>query len=131
MPVATIIDSVSDKMPLASLPEGYVIVRRMNYGEQLARTGMATRFLVGGDSAKNGGSADAFKGELDIQTAEVALWDFANLIVEHNLTDKQEQPLNFKNPAHVRMLHPRVGEEIGKIIDEWNDAENSDEVKNS
>lgn len=130
MPVATIIDSVSDKKPLASLPDAYVIVRRMNYGEQLARTGMATRFLVGSDG-KNGGNADAFKGELDIQTAEVALWDFANLVVEHNLTDANEHPLNFKNPAHVRSLHPKVGEEIGQIIDEWNDSENSEETKNS
>lgn len=126
MPVAVIVNALSDKKDLKSCPGGFVIVRRMNYGEKLYRNNIATRMLM----SANKDSKD-FQGELDMQTEEVAYWEFANLIVEHNLTDEKEQPLNFKNRDHVRRLAGPVGDEIGQIIDEWNAAEETEEVKNS
>jgi hypothetical protein len=126
MPVAVITNSQSDKIDLETCPGGYVIVRRMNYGEKLLRDGMAAKFLMSG-SAKD----SSMQGEIDMQTEEVALWEFANLIVEHNLTDANEVALNFKVKAHVKMLDPNVGDEIGRLIDAQNAAQNSEEVKNS
>lgn len=128
MPVATVL-AETHRYDLKTCPEGYVIVRRMTYGEELARSGMATKFTVGGGGANT--KKEDFKGEIDINTEEVALWDFANLIVEHNLTDDKEQPLNFKNRAHVRALQRDVGKEIGDCIDEWNSQIDSEETKNS
>lgn len=127
MPVAVVTNILSEKKDLASCPGGYVIVRRMNYGEKLYRSNIATRMLMSTDKA----SKDTFQGELDMQTEEVAYWEFANLVVEHNLTDDNEKPLNFKNRADVKRLDGSVGDEIGKIIDEWNNAEETEEVKNS
>lgn len=129
MPIAVVVDNVSDKMPLKTLPpDGYVIVRRMTYGESLSRSAKATKLLVGGSDSKN---KDDFKGEIDIQTEELAYWDFANLIVEHNCQDVDGRVLNFKNISDVKKLGSAIGEEIGEIIDKFNEVEDTEEVKNS
>lgn len=125
MPVAVVVNTQSDKIDLKSLPGGYVIVRRMNYGEELTRSAMGTKLIVGGTAGKD------MSGELDIQTDKIAIWDFAHLVVEHNLTDANDRPLNFKSEADVRMLSGAIGKEIGELIDSFNSAETSDEVKNS
>lgn len=127
MPIGVVTNPTSEKMPLLSAPpDGYVIVRRMNYGEKLLRSNMAAKFLMGGSK-----DSKDFKGELEMQTEEVAYWDFANLIVEHNITDANDQLLNFKSKAHVKMLSGPIGEEIGRIIDDFNAPEETDEIKNS
>jgi hypothetical protein len=125
MPVAVVTNALSDKKPLTSLPEGYVIVRRMNYGEKLLRSNMAAKFLMGGTSK------DDVQGELSMQTEEVAYWDFANLVVEHNLEDTDGRVLNFKIKADVKKLDGAIGDEIGRIIDEFQEPEKTEEVKNS
>jgi len=131
MPSAVVTNNISDKMPLKTLPpDGFVIVRRMTYGEDLARQAKATKLLVGASDG-NSKNKDNFSGEIDIQTEALALWDFANLIVDHNCEDTDGRKLNFKNVADVKKLDARVGKEIGEIIDSFNDAENTDEVKNS
>ena len=123
MPVATIVTG-TERHELKTLPEGYVVIRRMNYGESLKRQAMSTRFLVAGSNQKD------FQGELDMQTEAVALWDFGNCIIEHNLTDENDKPLNFKNPVDVKRLAKPVGDEIAKFIDDLNNFEDSDEAKN-
>lgn len=128
MPIAVVVDNVSDKILLKTLPpDGYVIVRRMTYGESLSRSAKATKLLVGGGETKG----KDFQGEIDIQTEALALWDFANLIVEHNCQDVDGRTLNFKNIVDVKKLSSVVGEEIGKAIDDFNEIEESEEVKNS
>lgn len=125
MPVGTVTNTVSEPIPLKTLPEGFVIVRRMSYGEELQRSAIATKFTVGGSNTKD------FGGEVDIQTEKLALWDFANLVVDHNITDEKERKLNFKNEADVRMLSSEIGKEIGDIIDDFNAVKETKEVKNS
>lgn len=126
MPVAVVTNTQSDKIPLITAPpDGYVVVRRMNYGEELKRSGMAAKLLM--SSTKD--SKD-FQGQIDMQTEEVAFWDFANLVVEHNMQDADGRLLNFKNRADVVKLSGAVGKEIGQIIDDFNGAKESEEVKN-
>jgi len=124
MPIATVVNA-SERFELESLPEAFVVVRRMTYGESLKRDAMSTKFLVGGQTD----SRDV-QGQVEMQTEQVALWDFANCIMEHNLTDENDRLLNFKNAADVRRLSKPIGAEIGEIIDRVNSAEKSDEVKN-
>jgi hypothetical protein len=128
MPVGTVLVT-THRYDLKSCPEGYVVVRRMNYGEELQRTEMATKFTLGG--AGNNVDKDSFSGALDINTTAVALWDFANLIIDHNITDETEKLLNFKNPNDVKRLDSTVGKEIGEAIDEWNAAKDTQDTKNS
>lgn len=124
MPVATIV-SDTERFELKTLPGGFVIIKRMTYGQSLVRSSMSTKFLVGGST-----NSKDFQGELDMQVEAVALWDFANCVVDHNLTDANDRPLNFKNAADVRGLDPRIGQEVGKYIDGINNFEDTDEVKN-
>lgn len=126
MPVA-VVANTTQRFDLESLPEGYVVIRRMTYGESLKRQGISTRFLVSG----NTGGSKEFSGELDIQSEAIAMWDFANLVVEHNLTDVDERPLDFKKASDVAKLDGPIGDEIGKLIDTFNSVKESEEVKNS
>lgn len=124
MPIATIV-SANERFELKTCPEGYVVIRRMTYGEKLKRQGMMTKYTMN----LGGGKEDAM-AEVDILQEKVSLWEFANLVVEHNLTDEKEKTLNFRNAADVYRLGPQVGEEIQKYIDDLNSFEDSEETKN-
>jgi hypothetical protein len=127
MPIVTVTDDISERIPLVTAPpDGYVVVRRMNYGEELKRSGMAAKLLMNSDK-----NSKDFQGEIDMQTEEVAYWDFANLVVEHNMQDQDGRTLNFKNRADVVKLSGPVGKEIGQVIDDFNNVKDSEETKNS
>lgn len=126
MAVATIVNT-TERFDLKSCPpDGYVVVRRMTYGEKLKRQSMMTKFKME-MGRKN---SDTSVMDVDLDQEKVSIWEFQNLIVEHNLTDENEKPLNFKNMADIARLGPVVGEEIQKRIDELNSFEEDEEVKN-
>lgn len=121
MPRATVA-SETEKFELKSLPEGYVVIRRMTYGEKLNRT----------DSMMNMRTTSEDKQmEINMMSKKIAFQDFANLIIDHNLTDENDKPLNFKSAADVERLDPRIGDEIGQLIDGINSFEDKSDVKNS
>lgn len=121
MPRATVA-SQAEKFELKSLPEAYVVIRRMTYGEKLNRT----------DSMLNMRTTQEDREmEVRMMSKKIAFQDFANLIVEHNLTDENDRALNFKNAADVERLDPVVGDEVGQLIDKLNSFEDRDEVKKS
>lgn len=125
MPVAVLRKQDNPRRELKTAPpDGYVVVRRMSYGESLAREAIATKFTVGGDA-----NSKEFSGDIKIDQERVALFDFATCIVEHNLTDENERLLNFKDPKDVKLLDKEIGREIGELIDEVNNTD-TDETKN-
>src|SRR5689334_21782955 len=104
--VATAIATETERIELESAPGGFVVVRRMTWGEKMYRTEMAGKLKIHG-KAKKGGD-DTF-GEIDMMNAKVQMWEFANLIIDHNLerqdsADSPPRPLNFKNPDDVNRL---------------------------
>lgn len=111
---------------LKTVEGGFVEIRRMKYGEKLQRAGFS-RLAID----MNSRSRD-IKGELDMANAEVTYLGFANCIVSHNLfKDPEEQHLfNFASRDDVDSLPGPVGEEIDKYINEINNFEEDDEVKN-
>lgn len=121
MPRATVA-SKTEKFELKSLPEAYIVVRRMTYGEKLNRTDSMMNMKTTGEDREM---------HIQMMSKRIAFQDFANLIIEHNLTDENDQPLNFKNAADVERLDPRIGDEIGQLIDGINSFEDSQDVKNS
>jgi hypothetical protein len=128
MPVAVSIADNTNRYELKTAPpDGYVVVKRMTYGEYLKRSGMGTKLKVSGSTT---GSRDNFGGEVDIDTEAIALWDFANCVVEHNLTDSNGALLDFKKAYDVRRLDPRIGAEVGEYIDEMNNFESDESIKN-
>lgn len=123
MPRATV-TKTAEKFDLKTLDGGYVEIRRMTYGEKLDRQDEMLNMKAGGDT-----KAD-FATEIKFMNKKVTLTDFANLIISHNLTDDNDAPLNFRNPQHVLALDPRIGDEIGQLIDKLNSFEGSEDVKN-
>lgn len=120
MPRATVaVDSQVFK--LETCPDGYVKIRRMTYGEKLSRQD---------DMMNMQTSTKDDQMSIHIHAKKMALIDFANLILEHNLTDENDEPLNFKNAADVAKLDPRIGDEIGRYIDQINSFEGETETKN-
>jgi hypothetical protein len=124
MPRATIVQA-TERHPLTTLPAvgdeeaGYVVLRRLTFGEKLSKDAEAMKMRFGMSKA-TAGDIDA---EVSLISEFVTYLEFAKCIVEHNLVDDKDQPLNFKNQAHVQSLDPRVGDEISTIIGEMNDFE--------
>jgi len=119
MPIATVTKN-TERLDLTTLPEGYVVIRRMSFGEKLARQDEMLHMKTGLDNQL----------EMSVSNKTTTLGDYANLIIDHNLTDENERKLNFKNPTDVMNLDPRIGDEIGAFIDKINSFEDKPELKN-
>lgn len=109
---------------LKSCPGGFVVLRRMTYGQKLERQSMAMQMGISG----NGKSAEMGVSMMQQQSAA---FEFRHCIVDHNLEDENDQKLDFNNPVNVFRLHPRIGEEIEMLISDMNNFEDTDEAKNS
>lgn len=124
MPVATTTGQATERFELATLPKteddeaGFVVLRRMAYGEYLQRREMASRMYWETQDGK-----EEMQGSMQLVNRAVVEMEFANCIVEHNLTDSDGNLLNLKNAMFVRALDPRVGQEIGSLIDKMNKFE--------
>ncbi len=120
MPIGTI-SKTTERFELETLPpDGYVIVRRMTYGEKLSRQDEMLYMRA---------SMEDKSLQMSMLNKKTALTDFGNLIVEHNITDQDNRPLNFKNAKDVLELDPRVGDEIAYFIDRINSFEATEELK--
>jgi hypothetical protein len=123
-----VVTQQTEKCELKSAPpDGYVVIRRMNYGESLQRKDMMASIAMSMDSKK--GSSET-KMQMDLLQEKTSLWEFSKLIVDHNLTDDKERKLDFSNPAHVRAIVGRIGDEIQMHIDRINSFEDTEETKN-
>ncbi len=120
MPVA-VVQSDTERFELKSLPEGFVVIRRMTYGERLTRNGNQTKMKIMANKKSE------YAGEIDMAIEKIAYWDFSNLVVDHNLEDIGGRKLNMKDPADVRKLDAKIGDEIGSLIDSLNSFEDVDE----
>lgn len=108
MPVATINPDETHEFELKSLEGGKVTLKRLSYGDWLTRQEMAIQIELSG---KKGGG-----GEVNLANKAVTTWEFKNCIVDHNLTDSNALPLDFRSAATISMLDPKVGTEIGTLI---------------
>lgn len=127
----------TERFDLATCPpDGYIVIRRMEYGDKMMRRGLLGKATVKSEgrrsrSAKTGG----FEAEMQLINENVTLMEFSKSIIDHNLTiltrpgdASSEVPLDFSNPVHVRLLDGRVGEEIDEIITDYNDWEADEET---
>lgn len=111
-------------------PDGYVIIRRMDYGESLKRKDMMASMAMELNDKKGANTEETMKLQMKILQGDISIWEFSNLIIDHNITDEKENKLDFKNPNHVKMLRGPVGDEIQMHIDKLNSFEDDHEVKN-
>lgn len=111
-----------ERVELKSCDDAFVVLRRMTYGDKLERQSMVKMNLQ-----LNGGK-DAV-GEMALANKQVTYMEFAKCIIAHNLEKNDNGDLfDFKKPADVDALDPRVGEEIDTLISEMNNFD-SDAVK--
>lgn len=129
MPRAVVTTEDQRRFELKTLPPsdgeegGFVVIRRMPYGEYLTRREMATAMTMKG--------TDNVEATINAMNAKVTEMEFAKCIVEHNLEDANGTLLDFRNRVAVAMamLDPRIGDEIAKYIGEMNNFEEA--LKNS
>ncbi len=116
MPIATASPEETTRHDLKSAPpDGFVVLRSMTYGEWLHRRDMATKMAIEGDPRKKDS-----KVTIDTIQTETTLYEFSKCVVEHNLTDVSDKPLNLGNRSDFSRLHPKVGEEISSFIADMN-----------
>lgn len=123
MPKAVVDFSDTERHDLKTLPGGFVVLRRLSFGQKLQRQQMAVQMNMRGQ----GKNAEA---SLVQETTKVSAFEFAHCVVEHNLEDLDGRTLNFQNVADVVKLHPMVGEEVDALINGMNNYEESDEIEN-
>lgn len=127
MPNATS-SSEAVRKELKTLPDGYVVLRQMSYGQILHRRGLMKLSL------KTTGKKNAdFEGEMAMANAAIQAFEFQNCVTEHNLEDVDGRLLNLSNPVDFAKLDPRVGQEVESLIEEMNnfdEAEDDPELGN-
>lgn len=124
MPNATANVQETIRLELKSLPGGYVEAKRLTYGEKIQRRAMTAGLKIQGGKKKT----DDFMGEMQLITEESTIFDFAHCIVDHNLykDDDEQVPFDLTKKTDVRMLDPRIGEEIDNWLSEINNFEDED-----
>ena len=124
MPNATANVQETIRLDLKSLPGGYVEAKRLTYGEKIQRRAMTAGLKIQGGKKKT----DDFMGEMQLITEESTIFDFAHCIVDHNLykDDDEQVPFDLTKKTDVRMLDPRIGEEIDNWLSEINNFEDED-----
>jgi hypothetical protein len=107
---------------LKTLPEGFVVVRKLTYGEVLQRRSMM-KMQIEGQGQKDG------RAEIEMMSRRATEFDFQKCIVEHNLfvDDAETRKLNLSNRTDLDLLDPRVGQEIEQIIDRLNNFDMTEE----
>jgi hypothetical protein len=123
MVVATVNLQDTETINLKSLPGGYVTLRRLSYGQILERRAMTAGMKVRASKGKD------FEGELQTMNERVTLFEFQNCVVDHNLTDAQENKLDLHNPLGVKSLDPRVGQEIEGLFNDLNNFEDDEDAE--
>jgi hypothetical protein len=117
VPRATVNLEETERVALASCPGGYVVLRRLTYGQLLHRRSMAASLRV------QSGKGNSFSGEMQMVNEAVTRYEFASCVLDHNLEDDAGRKLNLTAEVDIQRLDPRVGEEIARHISRMNDLD--------
>jgi hypothetical protein len=125
MPRATVI-TAPERFTLETLPKtdeddaGYVMLRRLSYGEKLQKDQEAMKLRFDMSTA---GSSDGMDAEIAMINELATLAELRKCVIDHNLTDEGGRKLDFAKLEDVRSLDPRVGDEIQTLLGDLNDFE--------
>lgn len=127
MPVATRKTETVRRELKTAPPDGFIVLRQLSFDEMLERRDGATKVLM--ERGVGGRNADA-KMAVQIANKWSNRFSFPRCIVEHNLTDENGNPLDFTERGidqTFRMLDPKIGAEIERLVDELNQEEEEPE----
>jgi len=129
MPLAISNASDTVRRDLKTLEGGFVEARRLTYGEKLQR-----RAMVSGMKFQSQRGKKDFEGEMQLVNEHATIFDFKNCIINHNLekpgADGEPVKMDLTNVADIRLLDPRVGEEIDTFLGELNNFDEDDDEGN-
>ncbi|MCA1799962.1 MAG: hypothetical protein LC650_01530 [Actinobacteria bacterium] len=92
---------------------GFVVLRRMSYGEFLKRRDMISKMSMRGQGKDT-------EAVMEMANEVVTRYEFLTCIVDHNLEDANGNNLDFRSSKTFTQLDPTVGEEVAELIDDYN-----------
>lgn len=141
MPNATV-STEAQRYDLESLPAsngeegGYIVARPLPFGMKLERRDKSLRMSM--EQKQQTGSRrqqrrqqndDIQKIDLETFNAWAFQFDVGYCITNHNLTDVNGVPLDFNNPMTIKILDPKVGQEIESILATLNGDDEEEDLE--
>ena len=126
MPKVTINPGEYEKFDLKSAPpDGFVMLRPLPYGMKLSRRSKATKMMMRSQAPQKGQKPQDVDQVFELESMDewAIAYDFAYCIGEHNLEDASGNVLDFTNAMTLKLLDPKVGSEIERLVDELNNEE--------
>lgn len=117
MPRATI-GVTSQTFDLKSCEGGTVTLKRMTYGDSLKRRDMA---MLMSFRSMSGASSQGEEMSTELQNRKVTEFEWSSCITSWNLTDENDQALDWNAPNILDVIDPAVGNEISDLITGMND----------
>lgn len=129
MPLAVVTDNGGKRHELKSCPGAFVVLRQMTYGEWQRRSDLVSRISIetAANAPRGRNNVRDLVQRVDTQSLEVALFEFKTCVMEHNLEDATGRTLQLSNRMDLERLDPRIGREIGQLIDDMNSWDEDDE----
>lgn len=125
MPNATVNTDDTTRFELKSLTGGFVVLRRLTYGQKLKRRAMTSSMVMRSERGKR-----SLEGEMQLINEAASAFDFQHCVVDHNLEDVSGRKLQLGNKEDLAKLDPRIGEEIEELMDKLNNFESEAEEGN-
>lgn len=127
MPKATV-NTEAIRVDLTTLEGGYVTVKQLAHGQKLHRGDISARISFQDRAQKTrksmgvdpNGDSERQRTEMELMQATARQYEYARMIVDHNLEDDNGVKLNFNDINTFDILAPQIGEEIDQILDDMN-----------
>ena len=109
-------------------PDGFVELKMLPYHDMLVRRDKGSIASMEQTQQKRGKNSPEVSQKLMIESLQT--WEraymFKNCIVDHNITDKEGNLLDFRSEMTLHILNPAVGFEIERLIDELHSEDEID-----
>lgn len=142
MPIVTVDPELYERFELKTAPKdpndpndepGYVMLRPLPYGMKLSRRSKATRMMMRSQPATSRKQAQSQEQVFEVESMDewAVAFDFAYCIGEHNLKARDGQLIDFQKQTNmkIKMLSPKVGSEIERLIDSLNNDEDEESLE--
>lgn len=135
-PIVTVDPKEYERFELKSAPpDGFVMLRPLPYGMKLSRRSKATKMMMRSQPIQDRKAKGAQTQEQVFEVESMDEWavafDFAYCIGDHNLQNRDGSLIQFdKNTVmKIRLLDPKVGTEVEKLIDTLNNDEDEESLE--
>jgi hypothetical protein len=143
MPVVTVDPNDYDRYELKSAPadsndptdeQGFVMLRPLPYGLKLTMRDKSIKQRMMLMQPKRGQSQSEANDQptpVELETASEwsSHFEMSYCIGDHNLTDGNKRKIDFTNPMSLKLLNPKVGSEIEKLLFDINRDEDEESIE--